>query len=49
VSSIAELKKKVMKETHNSTVNTYPQSTKMNHDIKTHFWWIEMKKDVANG
>ena len=45
--NVAERKREVMKGAHNSTYTTHPRSTKMYHDIKTHFWWIGMKRDVV--
>jgi len=48
VRNVAERKREVMKGAHNSTYTTHPRSTKMYHDIKTHFWWIGMKRDVVD-
>ena len=46
--NIAELKSKVIKEVHNSTFTAHPVSIKMYHDLKTHFWCIGMKRDMAD-
>ncbi|XP_071718933.1 uncharacterized protein [Rutidosis leptorrhynchoides] len=34
-------------EAHNSPFSVHPGSTKMYQDLKQHFWWSGMKKDVA--
>jgi len=41
-------RKELLKEAHDSTLTTYPRSTKMYDDLKTHFWRIGMKKDITN-
>jgi len=43
----SELRKELLQESHNSTLSTHPGSTKMYRDLKTHYWWPGMKKDVA--
>nr|GFA92236.1 retrotransposon protein, putative, Ty3-gypsy subclass [Tanacetum cinerariifolium] len=32
---------------HSSPFSVHPGSTKMYHDLKQHFWWSGMKRDVA--
>nr|GEZ41251.1 putative reverse transcriptase domain-containing protein [Tanacetum cinerariifolium] len=34
-------------EAHSSPCSVHPGSTKMYHDLKQHFWWSGMKRDVA--
>nr|GEZ21256.1 reverse transcriptase [Tanacetum cinerariifolium] len=34
-------------EAHSSPFSVHPGSTKMYHDLKQHFWWSGMKRDVA--
>nr|GFC60355.1 retrotransposon protein, putative, Ty3-gypsy subclass [Tanacetum cinerariifolium] len=34
-------------EAHSSLFSVHPGSTKMYHDLKQHFWWSGMKRDVA--
>lgn len=41
------LREEVMKEAHDSPFSIYPGSTKMYKDLKQHFWWNGMKRDVA--
>jgi len=37
-----------MKEAHDSTFTTYLGSTKMYDNLRKYFWWIGIKKDIAN-
>nr|GFD45192.1 putative reverse transcriptase domain-containing protein [Tanacetum cinerariifolium] len=34
-------------EAHSSPFSIHPGSSKMYHDLKHHFWWSGMKRDVA--
>ena len=38
----------VLSEAHSSAYSLHPGSTKMYKDLKQHFWWSNMKKDVAD-
>lgn len=42
-----ELREEVMEEAHRSPFSIHPGGTKMYHDLKEHFWWIGMKRDIA--
>nr|AAM12303.1 putative polyprotein [Oryza sativa Japonica Group] len=42
-----ELRDLILKEAHESAYSIYPGSTKMYQDIKAYFWWVGMKRDVA--
>ena len=42
-----ELRKELLQESHNSTFSTHPRSTKMYRDLRTHYWWPGMKRDIA--
>ena len=44
----AELRKKLLKESHDSTLSTHPGGTKMYRDLRTPYWWPGMKKDIAD-
>ena len=44
----AELRKELLKESHDSTLSTHPGSTKMYHDLKSYYWWPGMKKDIVD-
>ena len=37
-----ELKKSILKETHNGSFAMHPSSTKMHQGLKTSYWWSEM-------
>nr|GEW45700.1 retrotransposon protein, putative, Ty3-gypsy subclass [Tanacetum cinerariifolium] len=43
----ASLREALLTETHSSSFSVHPGSTKMYHDLKQHFWWSGMKRDVA--
>jgi len=48
VPNIPKLRKELLKESHNLTLVTHPGSTKMYRDLKQHYWWISIKKDIAD-
>jgi hypothetical protein len=37
----------ILREEHDSAYSIHPGCTKMYQDLKTHFWWHGMKRDVA--
>ena len=41
-----ELKKSILEEAHSGSFIMHPDSTKMYRDLKTSYWWSEMKRDV---
>nr|GFD12841.1 retrotransposon protein, putative, Ty3-gypsy subclass [Tanacetum cinerariifolium] len=43
----ASLRETLLTEAHSSPVSVHPGSTKTYHDLKQHFWWSDMKRDVA--
>nr|GFD37582.1 retrotransposon protein, putative, Ty3-gypsy subclass [Tanacetum cinerariifolium] len=43
----ASLREALLTEAHSSSFSIHPGSTKMYHDLKQHFWWSGMKRDVA--
>ena len=43
-----ELKKEILSEAHHSPYSIHPGSTKMFRDLSKHYWWIGMRKDIAN-
>ncbi|KAA3470519.1 DNA/RNA polymerases superfamily protein [Gossypium australe] len=54
-SVIAELKAKplflqhlILSEAHNSRLSVHLGSTKMYHDLKRHYWWSGMKRDISD-
>uniref|UniRef100_J3KUG7 Reverse transcriptase domain-containing protein n=1 Tax=Oryza brachyantha TaxID=4533 RepID=J3KUG7_ORYBR len=42
-----EISDLILQEAHESAYSIHPGSTKMYEDIKTHYWWPSMKRDVA--
>ena len=42
-----ELKKKLLFEAHNTVFTMHPEGNKMYHDLKQHYWWKGMKRDVT--
>jgi hypothetical protein len=47
VSSIKELKDKIIREAHESAYSIHPGGKKMYHDLKATYSWYGMKRDVA--
>ncbi|XP_074374558.1 uncharacterized protein LOC141714965 [Apium graveolens] len=37
----------ILKEAHSSSFSIHPGSTKMHADLKKHFWWSGIKRDIA--
>ena len=48
VPNVFELRDAVLREAHSSPFSIHPGSTKMYRDLKQHFWWNGLKKDVAD-
>ena len=47
VPDVNGLRQKIMQEAHYSPYTVHPGTTKMYHDVKDHYWWFGMKKDIA--
>jgi len=47
VANHPELRRELLQESHNSAFSSHPGSTKMYQDVKAHYWWPRMKKDIA--
>nr|GFD19812.1 retrotransposon protein, putative, Ty3-gypsy subclass [Tanacetum cinerariifolium] len=43
----ASLREALLTEAHSSPFSIHPGSTKLYYDLKQHFWWSGMKRDVA--
>ena len=41
------LRKQISEEAHNTRYSVHLGGTKMYRDLRQHFWWNNMKKDVA--
>ncbi|KAA3465600.1 reverse transcriptase [Gossypium australe] len=43
-----ELIRRICDEAHNSKLSIHPGSTKMYNDLKQHYWWHVMKRDISD-
>ncbi|KAA3466324.1 DNA/RNA polymerases superfamily protein [Gossypium australe] len=43
-----ELLQLILNEAHNSRLSIHPGSTKIYRDLKQHYWWFGMKRDISN-
>ena len=48
VPEIDELKREIMEEAHSLAYAMHPGSTKMYHTLREHYWWNDMKKEIAD-
>ena len=48
VPNIEVLKREIMEEAHCSAYSMHPGSTKMYRTLRENYWWIGMKKDIAD-
>ncbi|XXG74434.1 hypothetical protein AAC387_Pa07g3155 [Persea americana] len=48
VLDIRELKDKILADAHHSRYSIYPGSTKMYQNLKSYYWWNNMKKEIAD-
>ena len=42
-----ELRNQILDEAHSSKLSIHLGSSKMYQDLKPHFWWTKMKKEIA--
>jgi hypothetical protein len=42
------LLEQIMREAHDSRYSIHPGSTKMYKDLKTRYWWKDMRRDIAH-
>jgi hypothetical protein len=47
VPNLKLIKESILREAHDSAYSIHPDSTKMYKDLKTHYWWYGMKRDIA--
>jgi hypothetical protein len=47
VPNLKHLKELILRGAHYSAYSIHPGSTKMYKDLKTHYWWYGMKRDIA--
>jgi hypothetical protein len=42
-----ELKNQLMDEAHHSKLSIHPGSTKIYQELRPHYWWTKMKKEIV--
>jgi hypothetical protein len=42
-----EVRQQILDEAHLNRYSIHPESTKMYHDLKRHYWWTKMKIEIA--
>src|SRR6266542_3373733 len=47
VPDVKVLRETILREAHESAYSIHPGSTKMYQDLKEHYWWCGMKRDIA--
>jgi hypothetical protein len=47
VPNLKPIKELILREAHDSAYSIHPGSTKIYKDLKTRYWWYDMKQDVA--
>jgi hypothetical protein len=47
VPNLKPIRESILREAHDSAYSIHPGSTKMYKDLKTHYWWYGMKRDLA--
>ncbi|KAJ8750345.1 hypothetical protein K2173_014260 [Erythroxylum novogranatense] len=47
IPDVQEVKDEIMDEAHNAPYAMHPGSTRMYQDLREHFWWRGMKRDIA--
>jgi hypothetical protein len=47
VPNLKPIKESILREAHDSAYSIHPSSTKMYKDLKPHYWWYGMKRDIA--
>jgi hypothetical protein len=45
--NLKPIKELILRKAHDSTYSIHPGSTKMYKDLKTQYWWYDMKRDVS--
>ncbi|GKF34636.1 putative reverse transcriptase domain-containing protein [Tanacetum coccineum] len=47
ISSVGGVRKLIMDEAHTSRYSIHPGADKMYHDLRDLYWWLGMKRDIA--
>jgi hypothetical protein len=42
-----ELKNQIISKAHSSKLSIHPGSSNMYHDLKPHYWWTKVRKDIV--
>jgi hypothetical protein len=42
-----ELRNEIISKAHSSNLSIHPGSSKIYHDLKPHYWWTKMRKEMA--
>ena len=42
-----QLKRKILEEAHSTPYSVHPGEVKLYKDLRQHFWWVNMKREVA--
>ena len=48
IPDVDNLREEIMEEAHFTAYNVHPGVAKMYHNIRDHYWWDGLKKDVAD-
>ena len=48
IPKVEELKGEILSEAHDSRYSIHLGSTKMYQDLKKHYWWPNMKREIAD-
>ena len=48
VSAIDDLKNRIMTEAHTSAYSIHPGANKMYQDLRLHYWWNGIKREVSD-
>ncbi|XP_060216698.1 uncharacterized protein LOC132644138 [Lycium barbarum] len=48
VPDVGNLRQTIMEEAHSSRYSIHPGDTKMYQDLKKHFWWMRMKRNISD-
>ncbi|XP_070028948.1 uncharacterized protein [Nicotiana sylvestris] len=48
VPNVDGLQEFILEEAHSSQYSIYPGATRMYQDLRQHYWWCRMKKDIVH-
>jgi hypothetical protein len=47
ISNLKHIQELILREAYDSVYSIHPSSTKMYKDLKTRYWWYDMKRDIV--